>query len=487
LQRKCACGGTPGGSGECAECEKKKRNLQGKANGQGAPGANHSLSHIPVMQPKLTLGASNDPLEQEADRVADQVLAAPAHPAVGGAPPHIQRFSGQPIRQAETAPASIDRVLSDTGRPLEPALRQGMEHRFGHDFSRVRVHSGTAAEKSARDVNANAYTVGHNIVFGAGRFAPGTREGRRLIAHELTHVVQQSGSDEIRVGQSNEKRGLPPTAAMVQRDLATPPPAPPAAAQPDLTDPEIDQAIKFNRVRYDAASTRLIQDIVGTEPTGTWVKDDILAIASIQEQYGLRKDGMVGPRFFRFLDEEVRRENLSRADEHCLLAFRAISSPQTVGPVVGGVRAITGQFSVHAQFSRHCGCAAYEYRQFIRGHWRRERAGVVADLGDTFARQPAGRLNEAFDEDGNNTAAALNYGHRAQPAEAINHYLDDTGAVDQADGCNYESEDAPGGPDAVLPGDVFDVNVNFRGEIQRNGRVVRTLHWTAIRGRFPVL
>ena len=92
----------------------------------------------------------------------------------------------------EAAPASVDQALASPGRPLEPALRQDMEQRFGYDFSAVRVHSGAAAEQSARDVNANAYTVGHNIVFGAGRFAPGTHEGRRLLAHELTHVVQQS-------------------------------------------------------------------------------------------------------------------------------------------------------------------------------------------------------------------------------------------------------------------------------------------------------
>ncbi len=68
-----------------------------------------------------------------------------------------------------------------------------MERRFGHDFSRVRVHTDAAAEQSARDVNAHAYTVGTDIVFGAGRYAPGSGEGRRLLAHELTHVVQQSG------------------------------------------------------------------------------------------------------------------------------------------------------------------------------------------------------------------------------------------------------------------------------------------------------
>lgn len=67
-----------------------------------------------------------------------------------------------------------------------------MEERFGHDFSRVRVHVGGAAEQSTRDLNASAYTMGHTMVFGAGRFTPRTHEGRRLIAHEPTHVVQQS-------------------------------------------------------------------------------------------------------------------------------------------------------------------------------------------------------------------------------------------------------------------------------------------------------
>ena len=145
------------------------------------------------LQTKLRINEPGDAYEQEADRVADQVLAQPAHPDVSSAPPRIQRFTGQSSGQMGAAPASVDRVLAGSGRPLEPALRQDMEQRFGHDFSRVRVHSGAAAEQSARDIDAHAYTVGHYIVFGAGRFAPGTHEGRRLIAHELTHVVQQSG------------------------------------------------------------------------------------------------------------------------------------------------------------------------------------------------------------------------------------------------------------------------------------------------------
>ena len=161
-----------------------------------------------VVQAKLKVNEPGDVYEQEADRIADQVMATPAHPAINGAPPpHIQRFTGQPTGQMDAAPASIYKALASPGRPFEPALQQDMEQRFGYDFSKARVHSGAAAEQSAREVNANAYTVGHHIVFGAGRFAPATQGGRRLIAHELAHVVQQSAADGNRVAQNNKHRG----------------------------------------------------------------------------------------------------------------------------------------------------------------------------------------------------------------------------------------------------------------------------------------
>jgi Domain of unknown function (DUF4157) len=144
------------------------------------------------LQAKLTVSAPGDVYEREADRIADQIVAAPPHANIGNAPLQIQRFSGQSHGQGEAAPATVDKALASPSIPLESTLRRNMEQRFGYDFSAVRVHTGAAAERSAQDVNANAYTVGHAIVFDKGRFAPETLEGRRLIAHELTHVVQQS-------------------------------------------------------------------------------------------------------------------------------------------------------------------------------------------------------------------------------------------------------------------------------------------------------
>src|SRR5207244_11233244 len=83
-------------------------------------------------------------------------------------------------------------VLNSPGQPLDESTRAFMEPRFGHDFSRVRVHTDSQAAESARAVNALAYTVGPDIVLGADQYKPGTLAGRRLLAHELTHVLQQS-------------------------------------------------------------------------------------------------------------------------------------------------------------------------------------------------------------------------------------------------------------------------------------------------------
>jgi hypothetical protein len=108
-----------------------------------------------------------------------------------------------------TVPAIVHDVLRSQGTPLDAGARSFMEPRFGHDFGDVRVHTDARAASSAEAVNALAYTVGHNVVFGAGRYAPATSGGRHLLAHELTHVVQQSraargGKGALRFGEVND-------------------------------------------------------------------------------------------------------------------------------------------------------------------------------------------------------------------------------------------------------------------------------------------
>lgn len=213
----------------------------------------------PRVQAKLTVGLPNDSYEQEADRVADQVMRMPeprsvtspvthpftphsvqrvcakcekelqrqpmegeekeeetlqTKPLVEQITPLVQRqdnvseaeqkkeaerlqaktASGEPPTISANLQAQIT-ALQGGGQPLLQSERAFFEPRFGVDFSKVRVHSDSGATETARAINAKAFTLGQNVVFGAGQYAPGTVEGQRLLAHELTHVVQQ-GSHE---------------------------------------------------------------------------------------------------------------------------------------------------------------------------------------------------------------------------------------------------------------------------------------------------
>jgi hypothetical protein len=99
------------------------------------------------------------------------------------------------------APSVVHEMLRSPGQPLDASTRAFMEPRFGHDFRGVRLHTGTTAADSARAVNALAYTVGQNVVFGAAAYEPASAEGRRLLAHELTHTIQQGAS----TGETNKR------------------------------------------------------------------------------------------------------------------------------------------------------------------------------------------------------------------------------------------------------------------------------------------
>jgi hypothetical protein len=169
LQRKCACGCSNAPHATCRDCKSRV-----------SPGA-------------LVIGTSNDPLEHEADRIAAQALAMSDPPPVTAGGQRIQRATARGARHLQPAPASVDQALAGPARPLESALRADMEQRLRYDFSRVRVHADSQAAQSAHDVHALAYTVGPDIVFASGQFAPHTPAGRRLIAHELSHVMQQQG------------------------------------------------------------------------------------------------------------------------------------------------------------------------------------------------------------------------------------------------------------------------------------------------------
>ncbi|MBX3155580.1 MAG: DUF4157 domain-containing protein [Deltaproteobacteria bacterium] len=138
-----------------------------------------------------TGGGRTDRFEAEADRFADDVMRAP----VERSGPRMMRAAVAGARPAPSAiPAPVAAVLRSPGAPLDAATRGFMEPRLGHDLGDVRVHTDRAAAASATSVGARAYTVGRDVVFADGQYAPHTSEGRRLLAHELAHVVQQLGT-----------------------------------------------------------------------------------------------------------------------------------------------------------------------------------------------------------------------------------------------------------------------------------------------------
>ena len=218
LQRACTCGQHTSGSGECEECKRKRQGILQRAAVTGSRLSTDSR----MLQTKLAINQPGDEYEQEADWIANGVMALTAHPRVCNAPSHIQRFGARSSEDKDAAPPSVDQALASPGSPLEPELRQNMEQRFGYDFSQVRVHSDSAAEESAREVNALAYTVGRDIVFGESQYAPTTRVGQKLIAHELTHVLQQGAANQA-WGDNSSGSTMLPSHELVQRQPTSPP------------------------------------------------------------------------------------------------------------------------------------------------------------------------------------------------------------------------------------------------------------------------
>jgi hypothetical protein len=223
-----------------------------KATPTGAVLARHALKRVPRpaalgnqallrrLQAKLTIGAVDDPLEREADAVAEKVMRMPdAAVSASVSPLRISRKcaaceeeekqtvrskrEGARVGEGE-ALATVDDALRSPGEPLDTATRAFFEPRFGHDFSGVRVHRDDQAGRSAQKLGALAYAVQKDVVFARGAYAPTQDTGRRLIAHELTHVVQQGNSRNTSVQCDTPPAQPAPSGGA--------PPAAPAAAVP---------------------------------------------------------------------------------------------------------------------------------------------------------------------------------------------------------------------------------------------------------------
>ena len=166
---------------------------------------------VPLLQPKLEINQPGDQYEQEADAMADEVMRMPGPTttrlssgtgAIQRKCAHCEEEEEKKIRRKESGDGEIRagnnlsgyvNNLGNSGTPLSKAERNFFEPRFGYDFSKVRIHNDASAVNSATSINALAYTYGNNIVFNQGKYSPGTNSGKKLLSHELTHVVQQNG------------------------------------------------------------------------------------------------------------------------------------------------------------------------------------------------------------------------------------------------------------------------------------------------------
>ncbi|HEY0764462.1 MAG TPA: DUF4157 domain-containing protein [Pyrinomonadaceae bacterium] len=274
VQRKCACGGSAGMTGDCEECNDKKLSVQRSAIGGGPSLSSFNSSLLSSatkqfreregLQTKLNVSEPGDKYELEADRVADSVMRNSDDAAsvtgerdeedlvqtklVDGITPLVQRQANEEEeeedegdevqRKAEESEGLLTLAQSEedkaeqltgelsqaklSGSPLPAALRQKMEQAFGVDFGQVKIHSDGAANSLSHSLHASAFTTGTHIFFRQGALDYTSTTGRRLLAHELTHVVQQNPLS--RVKPVSKGGGIRPPATTAPEAVAAPDP-----------------------------------------------------------------------------------------------------------------------------------------------------------------------------------------------------------------------------------------------------------------------
>jgi hypothetical protein len=202
---------------EYSRASKEKQNSasslvqRSSVNERGDHGQGNLIQRLPL-QRRISIGSENDPLEHQAETVADQVMNMSTVPSLQKKCAHCEE---EEMAQRKPLASFIQRkgeesgaVASDTvtekvqstkggGNALSETTRSFMESRFGTDFSGVRIHTGDYAAQMSQELNAQAFTVGNDIYFNAGKYAPDLADGRHLLAHELTHTIQQNGAETL--------------------------------------------------------------------------------------------------------------------------------------------------------------------------------------------------------------------------------------------------------------------------------------------------
>jgi hypothetical protein len=302
------------------------------------------FAKIGILQPKLKVSQPGDEYEQEADKVAEQVIRMPISSDLAtpiGTPKDEERVSRKcstcdmKDEEEKENQLSIDRrtlsnssgleptsdestnqiheIRANSGSSLDDGSREFMESRFGYNFGKVRIHTDVLAARSAQSLNALAYTFGNDIIFGVGQYQPNTVEGRRLLAHELTHVVQQNTT----------LAGKVPSKETIQRDLAIEPVVP---AQPEVTlsRREMIGALEHNRrMHKNKTLISVLRDVLGISKTPEEIDEDFVnAVVRFQAAHGMVQDGRIGRIIAVYLAEELEAEGLPATAMMLLRAHR---------------------------------------------------------------------------------------------------------------------------------------------------------------------
>ena len=294
----CACGG------DCPRCQTKVASLSVSQPGDSAEVEADVAEQVLRMpgpaQAQATVLSKPAQLQRKC-----AACAPPPHPLIADEEEvslQAKRATDEPAAVTTDVQTQINGLRQQGGQPLSPSLRTFFEPRFGQDFGAVRVHTSAGAAQSAQAVNAHAYTVGRDIVFAPGQYAPETTAGRRLLAHELTHVIQQQASNNFAApaqGRHETRLASIHTASptVLQRDLARPPSGTASALVP-LSQADMQAAIQFNQQRFsDPFDIILLRDIMGggvTRGDSTVDENFVNGVLEWQAERRMTQDGRIG-------------------------------------------------------------------------------------------------------------------------------------------------------------------------------------------------
>lgn len=223
-----------------------------------------------VVQTKLSVSTPNDPYEIEAERTADAVMRMPATVTPPVEHPLQRQASRQALARrhsAELQPPAVTPAIesqiqrmSGGGKPLPAGEQRFFEERMGADFSAVRIHTDSNAVQTSRDLNARAFTVGPNIAFAGGEYQPHVESGRHLLAHELTHVIQQGGAGKVQRQVDNENN----QAVMETAVAAGGAPQMDATAEAKAVNPQAEEVVDVQAMAPDQSAEQVTTQLENT-------------------------------------------------------------------------------------------------------------------------------------------------------------------------------------------------------------------------------